>query len=767
MTPPETMLSGEIHYFRIPREDWPDRLRTADRTGLNTVSTYVPWMVHEPVEGRFDFSLVDDWIRAVADAGLKLFIRVGPVSNAELIGEGLPGWLAGDREAMLRGGPDDPSEATFGPSYLSPRFQSAVAAWHDALLPRVAAAQVTRGGPITAVQLCNEIGMIPWLAHRPDRASHVEAFYREFLRARYGEIGRLNDAYETQYGSFAEISQPPNIPTTTNRLQLLDRARFFRAYFARYFRTLADHAARHGIEVPLVANIPMFWDYDTRGRGHQAPLTVSFFADFAAAVPGVSLGGAYQMRRLDHENSHDIAIATEMVRACLRRNIPADRAGMPLCVELQTGILSDRPRLYPSDVDMNLRLSLGHGLAGVNGYMFAGGSNADGMGWFGHYHEWQAPVAADGSTRPHIKPIETLGSFLRGFGTQYSSSSKTFSTAIGFHAPDWMTEYIDGSESEEIKSVREAYAFDGAWRLLDILGRPFSVVDLETDSTWPASIWLFTWDRMDAPLQQRLADYVLSGGRLAIGPRLPSRDFRGRACRILADSLGLETTRRPRENVMIDGADHTSVEHTSVAHTCVERFVGSMVDTVKARPGDEILASTRDGSVAALLGSRGSGRVLYTGFGIEDKFLYWREIFSRWCDMLGIPELIRIRPFGEIGAQGREGEDGSFLTVSNPHDLPVRATVEIPHRGYGPLDLALPPRGAWILPIDVALGNGWRLLRANAEAHAANFTDHGLELEFRAPALGETFEAEVSRSNGSRIILTADASAGIARARID
>lgn len=749
-----SLHAGEIHYFRIDPSDWADRLRTAERAGLNTVSTYVPWMVHEPVEERFDFALVDAWIAAVAAAGLKLFIRVGPVCNAELNHEGLPSWLASDPAARLQGPPSDPAASFCGPSYLAPRFQEAVAHWYDALLPRVAAAQIHRGGPIVAVQLCNEIGMIPWLAHRPDRAPHVDALYRDFLRERFADVASLNAAYDKHHLSFDAIEQPPNVPISDNRLPQLDRARFFRSYFARYYRSLADHARRHGITVPLVANIPMFWDYDTRGRGHQAPLTVSIFADFAASVPGVSLGGAYQMRRLDHENAHDIAIATEMVRSCVRRNIPPDRAGDALCVELQTGILSDRPRLYPADVDLNLRLSLGHGLAGVNGYMFAGGKNAEGMGWFGTYHEWQAPVAADGSTRPHFAPIASLGSFLRTFGASYAASSKTFSTAIGFHAPDWMTEYIDGAESEEIRSVREAYAFDGVWRLLDVLGRPFSVVDLEVESHWPDSLFLFAWDRMDEALQRRLADFVLSGGRLALGPRLPTRDFRGRPCRILAEALGLESVRVPRENVMIDGE---------------ERFVDSALELVVARPGDEVLAQLRAPRyrehAPALLGARGSGSILYHGFGLQDRFLYWRGIFSQWCDRFGVPERIRVRPLGEIGAQLREGADGSFLTVSNPHELEMTAMIEIPHLGFGPLPLTLPPRGAWILPINVALENGWRLIRANAEVNGAALSGDTLELAFRAPALGERFEAEIGLPGGSRRDVVADARSG--RARVD
>src|SRR5215831_16829709 len=52
---PFKILSGELHYARIPREYWRLRLRMAKAMGLNTVATYVFWNVHEPEPGVYDF----------------------------------------------------------------------------------------------------------------------------------------------------------------------------------------------------------------------------------------------------------------------------------------------------------------------------------------------------------------------------------------------------------------------------------------------------------------------------------------------------------------------------------------------------------------------------------------------------------------------------------------------------------------------------------------------------------------------------------------
>jgi beta-galactosidase len=53
---PFQMISGEMHYPRVPREAWRARMKMAKAMGLNTIGTYVFWNLHEPQKGKFDFS---------------------------------------------------------------------------------------------------------------------------------------------------------------------------------------------------------------------------------------------------------------------------------------------------------------------------------------------------------------------------------------------------------------------------------------------------------------------------------------------------------------------------------------------------------------------------------------------------------------------------------------------------------------------------------------------------------------------------------------
>src|SRR5580658_2969053 len=102
---PFQIISGEMHYERIPPEYWRDRLKKARAMGLNTISTYVFWNVHEPKPGVFDFTGQYDvaaFIRAAQEEGLYVILRPGPYSCAEWDLGGFPAWLLADRDIVLR-----------------------------------------------------------------------------------------------------------------------------------------------------------------------------------------------------------------------------------------------------------------------------------------------------------------------------------------------------------------------------------------------------------------------------------------------------------------------------------------------------------------------------------------------------------------------------------------------------------------------------------------------------------------------------------------
>ena len=78
---PFQVISGEMHYPRIPRAYWRDRFRMAKAMGLNTITTYVFWNEHEKTPGVYDFSgnyYVAEFVREAQQEGLYVILRPGP-----------------------------------------------------------------------------------------------------------------------------------------------------------------------------------------------------------------------------------------------------------------------------------------------------------------------------------------------------------------------------------------------------------------------------------------------------------------------------------------------------------------------------------------------------------------------------------------------------------------------------------------------------------------------------------------------------------------
>lgn len=144
---PFRILSGALHYFRVPRQYWDDRLRKLKLMGLNTVETYVPWNLHEPKPGEFNFDGGLDlatFIKLAAEMGLHAIVRPGPYICAEWELGGLPAWLLQDPQMQFR--------------CMYPPYLDAVDRFFDALLPQLVSLQISQGGPILAMQVENEYG---------------------------------------------------------------------------------------------------------------------------------------------------------------------------------------------------------------------------------------------------------------------------------------------------------------------------------------------------------------------------------------------------------------------------------------------------------------------------------------------------------------------------------------------------------------------------------------------------------------------------------
>jgi len=157
---PRLLLSASLFYFRLPREEWHDRLAQVRASGYNCVDVYFPWNFHETAPGQWSFTGRRD-IAAFLDLahaeGLSVIARPGPYICSEWDGGALPAWLGLDPQLRVR--------------QREPRFLAQVGGWFDRVLPILAARQHPAGGPVIMVQLENELDFFDCT----DRAGYLTA----------------------------------------------------------------------------------------------------------------------------------------------------------------------------------------------------------------------------------------------------------------------------------------------------------------------------------------------------------------------------------------------------------------------------------------------------------------------------------------------------------------------------------------------------------------------------------------------------------------
>ncbi|XP_071052667.1 beta-galactosidase-1-like protein 3 [Onthophagus taurus] len=147
-----TIVSGSMHYFRVPTEYWRDRLRKMRSAGLNTVETYIPWNLHEPYEGIYDFGNghsdmsmfldIDKFFKLAQEEDLFAIARIGPYICAEVDFGGMPSWLLRHSSVNIR---------TYDKTFLY-----YVKRYFNALMSILTILQFSNGGSIIGFQVENE-----------------------------------------------------------------------------------------------------------------------------------------------------------------------------------------------------------------------------------------------------------------------------------------------------------------------------------------------------------------------------------------------------------------------------------------------------------------------------------------------------------------------------------------------------------------------------------------------------------------------------------
>jgi beta-galactosidase len=168
---PFQIISGELHYPRIPKEAWRDRMKKAKAMGLNTIGTYVFWNVHEPQQSKYDFSGNNDiasFVKIAQQEGLWVILRPSPYVCAEWEFGGYPYWLQNIKGLEVRS--------------KEPQYLKAYRNYIMQVGKQLAPLQVNHGGNVLMVQVENEYG------YYADDREYVDINRKMFIDAGFDGI---------------------------------------------------------------------------------------------------------------------------------------------------------------------------------------------------------------------------------------------------------------------------------------------------------------------------------------------------------------------------------------------------------------------------------------------------------------------------------------------------------------------------------------------------------------------------------------------------
>ncbi|KAL9890166.1 ectoderm-expressed 3 isoform 1-T2 [Glossina fuscipes fuscipes] len=145
---PFRFIAGSFHYFRAHPDTWQRKLRTIRAAGLNAVTTYVEWSLHNPKDGVYiwqGIANLERFIELAKEEDLLVILRPGPYICAERDFGGFPYWLLTKYpNIQLRVANVD--------------YMSEIRTWYRRLMPKVSPYLYANGGPIIMVQVENEYG---------------------------------------------------------------------------------------------------------------------------------------------------------------------------------------------------------------------------------------------------------------------------------------------------------------------------------------------------------------------------------------------------------------------------------------------------------------------------------------------------------------------------------------------------------------------------------------------------------------------------------
>jgi beta-galactosidase len=557
---PRIIMCGEVHYFRLKRDEWQDRINKLKAAGCNAVASYIPWLCHEPLEGQID---LEGRARPELDLGafidlcrendLYFLARPGPLIMAEMKNEGLPYWVYTKHPDIVPLTWDGKVAPTRTVDYLAPGFLEEARHWYQAVMRVIAPRIHPNGGNIIAVQLDNEIGMLSWVTNSPDLTASLLEDFASWLAMRYDD-----ETLKVRYPFVLDNPEIRNAEIRSPREEfaaelMRDLGHYMRVRFARYVAALRGYAEEFGVRgVPFVINI----HGTDQGRGLSYPIGISQLYEAYTQAPGYIAGSDHYIGDLRMRNSQDLYLINALTEASQNPDQPLTS------VEFEAGS-GDYDQVHgnrhdPSAVDFKVRMCIAQGNRLINYYLFTGGVNYhldepvndgnDRIAFTGERHGFGAPVSPEGELNYTYGRLARVTRTVMAVGDKLATMQEQRDPVAFAFIPDYyMTEstYPSSVRMNPIVANLEANRAN-AWeivaRAMLLAGYRFGSVDVQNRPLDPEATPVLVLPSalyMDSGLQQKIVNYLRAGGGLLLYGEVPLFDMEGNECIVLANALGL------------------------------------------------------------------------------------------------------------------------------------------------------------------------------------------------------------------------------------
>ncbi|SKC81212.1 beta-galactosidase [Krasilnikoviella flava] len=614
---------------------WREDVALMQEAGVNLVTVGVfSWSREEPRPGEYDFAWLDEVLDLLHDAGIAVDLAT-PVASP-------PPWLGHQHPESLPTTADG-TVLSYGSRN---QFCPSSDAYRDAAA-RIAEQVASRYSGHPAVRMWhagNEYGQACFCDRCAER-------FRDWLRARYGTLDTLNEAWATTvwsqgYGDWAEILPPRVAPYHHNPSQELDFRRFGSDLLLDLYREQKAIVRRHDPDRPVTTNLMGFFG-GIDPHGWRADLDV--IADDAYPDPASPDAPA------------DAALVNHLARGLGGGSSWLRMEQAASAVSWREHNLTKSPGRLRTEVLQ----ALAHGCDGALFFQWRQARSGP-----ERFHSAMLPVAGPG-TAVH-EGVRRLGAELRDLGEVVGQRVHS-RVALLWDWPSWWAATQVALPTARLDPLATLQAWHRElWRL----GVVADVVDARSDDVVLHGYNLVlapALSVLDEPTAARLDAFVTGGGRLVWGPFGGVADdlahlHLGRSPALLRHVLGVsaeEWVPLPDGGSTVvwsgSGSSSAAGEWRATATTLGERTRSDGADVIATYDDGPL-----DGCVAVARHEHGAGHAWYVGADLAGAGL--DRVLRAALDDAGVPH----------GAQDPDVETvwrGRALVAINHADRP--ATLDL------------------------------------------------------------------------------------------